>query len=68
MDPYSNPYKVPKNSLHNPFPHSRLSTREFTVSGKKGLYCGRGPKFLAYRVLGFCEVLEAGGFMVGFRV
>ena len=32
MDPYSSPYIVSNNSLHNPFPHSLLSTRESAAS------------------------------------
>ena len=28
MEPYSSPYIIPNNSLHNQFPHSLLSTRE----------------------------------------
>ena len=28
MDPYSSPYIIPNNSLHNPFPHSPLRTRQ----------------------------------------
>ena len=33
MDPYSSPYIIPDNSLHNPFSHSLLSTRQFRVGG-----------------------------------
>ena len=28
MDPYSSPYIIPNSSLHNPFPHSLLRTRQ----------------------------------------
>ena len=28
MDPYRSPYIIPNNSLHNPFPHSLLRTRQ----------------------------------------
>ena len=28
MDPYSSPSLIPNNSLHNPFPHSLLRTRQ----------------------------------------
>ena len=28
MDPYSSPYIIPNNRLHNPFPHSLLRTRQ----------------------------------------
>ena len=28
MDAYSSPYIIPNNSLHNPFPHSLLRTRQ----------------------------------------
>ena len=27
MDPYSSPYIIPNNSLHNPFPHSLREVR-----------------------------------------
>ena len=39
MDPYSSPYILPKNSPHNPFPHSLLSTRQ--------IECCRGHNDLA---------------------
>ena len=28
MDPYGSPHIVPNTSLHNPFPHSLLRTRQ----------------------------------------
>ena len=31
MDPYSGPYINPFSSLHNPFPHSLLRTRQGTI-------------------------------------
>ena len=31
MDPYSSPYIIPSNCLHNPFPHSLLRTRQISV-------------------------------------
>ena len=31
MDRYYSPYIVPNNRLHNPFPHSLLSTRELRM-------------------------------------
>ena len=31
MEPYSSPYIFPDNSLHNPFPHSLLRTRQLKV-------------------------------------
>ena len=35
MDPYRSPYIIPNNSLHNPFPHSLLRTRQFRDWGIK---------------------------------
>ena len=29
MDPYSSPYILPNNGLHNEFPHSLLRARQF---------------------------------------
>ena len=38
MDPYSSPYIIPNNSLHNPCPHSLLSTRKGSLDlGNKTL-------------------------------
>ena len=31
MDPHTSPYIIPNNSLHNPFPHSLLRTRQPTI-------------------------------------
>ena len=31
MDPYSSPDIIPNNSPHNPFPHSLVRTRQFSV-------------------------------------
>ena len=31
MDPYSSPYIIPNNSPHNPFPHSLIGTRQYTL-------------------------------------
>ena len=45
MDPYSSPYIIPNNCLHNPFPHSLLRTRQFL----KGL---RSRIYLEFRVWG----------------
>ena len=37
IDPYSSPYIIPSNSLHNPFPHSLLSTRQSKLSPSEEL-------------------------------
>ena len=37
MDPYSSPYIIPNSSLHNPFPHSLLRTRQVSVTGVRGV-------------------------------
>ena len=31
LDPYSSPYIIPNNSLHNPFPHSLLRTGQMNA-------------------------------------
>ena len=53
MDPYSGPYIIPNNSLHNPFPHSLLSTRQ---SSRGWLRCsvveGFGVPLSGFKVLG----------------
>ena len=52
MDPFSSPYRIPNNGLHNPFPHSLLSTRQLEEAGDLSLWsrlvrlgiCDRGFK------------------------
>ena len=44
MDPYTSPYIIPNNSLHNPFPHSLLRTRQPGSSTSRGALSGLGFK------------------------
>ena len=51
MDPYSSPYIIPNNSLHNPFPHSLLRTRQKPSSSFGASASPRSCRFLGSPVI-----------------
>ena len=67
MDPYSSPYIIPNNSLHNPFPHSLLSTRQLSYTLKPASHPKVPPHGADLEALDSGQTKAASG-VFGFRV